>query len=107
MNHSPSTPSRGRRTLLLNLALFLALTSAAPFSALGQSKSDGSIYSRFGLGQREAYFSPKSQAMGGGGFALRSIDFTNHANPASLSDQLVTRLAGGFTVQGIVEGLEL
>lgn len=41
--------------------------------------------------------------MGGGGLALRSVAFVNHANPASLSDQILTRFAGGLTYEGITE----
>ncbi len=93
-----------RRIALLSLSLISLLVSVPATQA--QSQTDGSIYSRFGLGQREAYNSPKSQAMGGGGFALRSIDFSNHANPASLSDQIFARFAGGFTLQGLTETAE-
>lgn len=87
--------------LLTVLLLFVSVPSSH-----AQSQIDGSIYSRFALGQREAYHSAKSRAMGGGGFALRSIDFTNHANPASLSDQIFTRFSGGFTLQGLTETAE-
>jgi len=89
------------RQLHLLMIVWLLLLSVP--TARAQSQTDGSIYSRFGLGQREAYYSPKSRAMGGGGFALRSVDYSNHANPASLSDQIFTRLTGGFTYQGLTE----
>ncbi len=85
------------------ICLIAAFTSAAYAPASAQSVTDGSIYSRFGIGQRESYSSPRAQAMGGGGLALRSVTFVNHTNPASLSDQILTRFAGGFTVERISE----
>ena len=87
------------------LGALIVLSLLVP-AAAAQSQTDGSIYSRFGLGQREFYNSPRAQAMGGGGLALRSVNFTNHANPASLSDQVFTRFAGGLTFEGITESAD-
>lgn len=70
--------------------------------ASGQSLSDGSIYSRFGLGQRESFVSSQSQAMGGGGFALGSFRYANLANPAGLSDQFFTRVNGGMVIDRLI-----
>lgn len=82
------------------LVLFL-VSGVQTFSVYAQNLNDGSIYSRFGLGQRQTYHSSKSQAMGGGGYALSSTIYVNFANPASLSDQVLTRFAGGLTYESI------
>lgn len=87
-----------RRPILL-LGIIL-LGSTMP--ALGQSLSDGSIYSRFGIGQRESFVSSQSQAMGGGGFALGSFRYANLANPAGLSDQFFTRVNGGMVIDRLI-----
>jgi hypothetical protein len=69
--------------------------------ALGQGSSDGSIYSRFGLGELRAYTSPQAQGMGGGGTALWSFNYMNENNPASWSDQALTRASAGLLFQGL------
>ena len=79
--------------------LLIGLMAAAPVAA--QNSNDGSVYSRFGLGQRHTWLSGKSQAMGGGGLALSSSLYANPLNPASLSDQILTRFAGGLTYESI------
>ena len=79
------------------------------YSILAQSQKDGSIYSRFGLGERQQFFTSRSQAMGGGGYALGGTRYTNFANPAALSDQILTRFAAGFSFESIkvsAEGFE-
>lgn len=86
--------SRHLRTTTLVLAMLLA----AP-AIQAQSLSDGSIYSRFGLGERASFLSSQSQAMGGGGFALGSFRYANLQNPASLNDQYFTRVNGGMTLE--------
>jgi len=80
--------------------LFLIAVSVlyAP-SVHAQSLSDGSIYSRFGLGERASFQSSQSQAMGGGGTALGSFRYGNLANPAGLSDQYFTRVNGGMIME--------
>lgn len=79
-------------TLLLAAAAVLlgVLGTAAPAQA--QTRGDGSIYSRFGLGELRSFSSAQAQAMGGGGLALRSLNYTGFANPALWSDQELTRL---------------
>jgi hypothetical protein len=78
----------------LALALLLGGVAApAPACAQATTGGDGSIYSRFGAGERRTYSSPQAQAMGGGGLALRSLNYTGVANPALWSDQEFTRLA--------------
>ena len=75
--------------------LAVVLVGALPGTALAQSNGDGTIYSRFGLGELNAYASPQVQAMGGGGIGLRSLNYTNLSNPALWSDQVLTRFAVG------------
>lgn len=70
-------------------------------SAHAQSNGDGSVYSRFGLGTLQDFSSSQSAAMGRGGFALRSLNYTPTANPALWSDQVFTRLSGGAYYQNI------
>ncbi len=79
----------------------IALIAVFASPALAQSSNDGSVYSRFGLGERHTWLSGKSQAMGGGGLALSSSLYANPLNPASLSDQILTRFAGGLTYESI------
>lgn len=95
MNNSPQLRIGVRSALVIVLMALLAGTSHA------QNSNDGSVYSRFGLGQRHTFMSAKSQAMGGGGYALSSSLYPNPMNPASLSDQILTRFAGGLSYESI------
>ncbi len=95
---------RDLRLKAISIIVLVAATSvglSAPVSA--QAETDGSIYSRFGIGQRETYSSPRAQAMGGGGLALSSLNFVNHSNPASLATQVLSRFSGGFTIEKLTE----
>lgn len=78
------------------LALFFCVSAAQ-----AQSSSDGSIYSRFGLGDLHAFSTSQIQAMGGGGTAMLAFNYVNSENPASWSDQYLTRAAIGFQYQGL------
>ncbi|WP_263788329.1 outer membrane protein transport protein [Salinibacter grassmerensis] len=80
---------------------FLAWGACAAFILLGstsaahaQSNGEGTIYSRFGMGTLVEFSSSQSDAMGGGGYALRSLNYNPDANPALWSDQVFTRLSG-------------
>jgi len=84
----------------LGLASLLALL-LGPGLAHAQSNGDGSIYSRFGLGSLQTFSSPQSQAMGGGGYALRSLNYNPTANPALWSDQIYTRLSLGGSYETV------
>ena len=87
---------------LLVVGAFLAaglLLTVPPVQA--QSNGEGSIYSRFGLGTLATFSSSQSQALGGGAFALRTLNYNPDANPALWSDQVFTRLAAGAAVQSI------
>ncbi|WP_232798368.1 outer membrane protein transport protein [Salinibacter altiplanensis] len=66
----------------------------APSSVQAQSNGEGTIYSRFGMGSLLEFSSSQSDAMGGGGYALRSLNYNPDANPALWSDQVFTRLSG-------------
>jgi hypothetical protein len=86
-----------RRAALLAVALLL------PLSAQAQSADafNGSLYSRFGVGELMTLGSNRAVGMGGGGYALSSPSYTSFANPASLSDQVLTRVGFGGFYQGI------
>lgn len=80
-------------------ATFTLLILMGTTCAMAQSRSDGSVYSRFGLGERAFFLSSQSQAMGHAGSALGSFRYSNIANPAGLSDQFFTRVNGGMTME--------
>ena len=69
--------------------------------AVGQFREDGSVYSRFGLGELRSFSSSQTQAMGGGGTALWSYNYTNLDNPASWSRQVLVRAVAGMRLDGI------
>ncbi|MFB3131585.1 MAG: hypothetical protein ACE10K_03585, partial [Rhodothermales bacterium] len=83
-----------RRQHLLSLGLLCGLT-LAPAQVFAQGRDDGSLYSRFGLGDLRAFASPQIQAMGGGGTALWSWNYTNFGNPASWGRQRLVRAVVG------------
>lgn len=74
---------------LLGVLLLLSLPAAA------QNRGDGTVYSRFGVGQLNDFASSQVAALGGGGYALRSLNYTGFANPALWSDQLLVRASFG------------
>ncbi len=82
-------------------ALFFAVVLLAVPPAQAQSNGEGTIYSRFGVGSLLDFSSSQSQAMGGGGYALRSLNYNPDANPALWSDQVYTRLSGGASYQSV------
>jgi hypothetical protein len=87
------------RPLLFLLALG---TGLAALPAEAQSpRNFGSVYSRFGLGERVTVPSSQSAMMGGAGVALRSATYTSLANPALWSDGQLVTLAFGAEVQGL------
>jgi len=86
----------------LNRLFFcLALLFIGVAPALGQGGDDGSLYSRYGLGELRSFASSRAQAMGGGGTALWSLNYANYANPASLSRQFLVRASGGVRFDNI------
>lgn len=89
-----------QQLLVVGVLLSVWMLLTVP-SVQAQSNGEGSIYSRFGLGTLTGFSSSQSQALGGGGFALRSLNYNPDANPALWSDQVFTRLSGGASVQSI------
>lgn len=67
-----------------------------PDPAAAQSTRPGSIYSRFGIGERVDAFSSRAPSMGGSGYALGGGAFTSLANPSLLADLLLTRASVGM-----------
>lgn len=89
----------GKIVLPLVLLAAVLLGTASPVQA--QSNGEGTIYSRFGMGSLFGFSSSQSEAMGGGGYALRSLNYNPDANPALWSDQVYTRLSGSASFQSI------
>ncbi len=94
--------SRTHLRVLFQRAMLLGilLTSCA-LPVLAQNNTEGSIYSRYGIGELRAFPSAQIQAMGGGATALPSLYYLNTSNPASWSDQVLTRASAGVFYQGL------
>lgn len=78
----------------------VALFVHAPGS-FAQDGSDGSVYSRFGIGELQSYGSPQVVAMGGAGSALGGNRYANHLNPAALAHRTLTGAAAGLSYETI------
>lgn len=89
----------GRR--ILPVVLFAAVLLGALSPAQAQSNGEGTIYSHFGMGSLVGFSSSQSEAMGGGGYALRSLNYNPNANPALWSDQVYTRLSGSVSFESL------
>jgi hypothetical protein len=89
------------RTLLSSALAVVLVLALGSLPAHAQSNGDGSIYSQFGVGTLMDFSSSRSAAMGGGGYALRSLNYNPSANPALWSDQVFTRLSAGGSFQRI------
>lgn len=83
------------------LFLVTALAIVPSVAVQAQNTGDGSVYSGFGIGELTQFGTSQNRAMGGGGFGLRSLGYANFANPAALSNQVLTRLAAGVDYQGV------
>ena len=79
-------------------AVFLAARPAA-----AQATYNGSLYSRYGLGDLASPATPQGFALGGGGTALTSLTYAGFDNPAGLANQVLTRI----TFDGTLLGTEL
>lgn len=79
--------------------LLLLLLPALP--AVAQNTGDGTIYSRFGIGELRTFTSGQAEALGGSGFALQSLNYVNLENPASWADQVLTRAVAGLRYQNL------
>ncbi len=62
--------------------------------------SNGSAYSRYGVGELSLYLSSRSSGMGGAGLALLTDGYINRLNPAALSRIASTRFEGDFQYRG-------
>jgi hypothetical protein len=89
-----------KQALFLWTLLSAVLLLAVP-PAQAQSNGEGTIYSQFGMGSLLEFSSSQSRAMGGGGYALRSLNYNPDANPALWSDQVYTRLSGSASFQSV------
>ena len=91
----PSSLSPMRRLSLIALAAAaLALPDAA--AQVGGSNDYGSIYSRYGLGERTEFSSSQGAMLGRTGVSMRTGVYNDLSNPALWSDQTVTT----FSVSG-------
>ncbi len=80
----------------------MAATLTGPVHiAAAQAAQDGSIYSRYGLGELRTFSSSRIQAMGGGGTALWSGESVNLGNPATWSSQTLVHAAASMRFDGI------
>ncbi|HUF08350.1 MAG TPA: hypothetical protein VMO47_03450 [Rhodothermales bacterium] len=79
--------------------LSAVLVAVAP-QASAQSRSDGSVYSRYGLGDRHNFHSSQANAMGVLGTGLHGPAYLNTANPATYADQVFARFTAGIDFLG-------
>ena len=86
----------------MRTSLLLALVLVGTTAVTAQSNRNyGTIYSRFGLGERLSFSSSQSEMMGGAAVALRSGTYAGIDNPALWSDQVLTQLTISAAVQGL------
>lgn len=78
---------------LLCLVSFLAATSTLV-------ASNGSVYSRFGVGEISTFMSGRTAGMGGSGIALLTDGYINSVNPAALGRLTRTQYEADFQYQG-------
>ena len=84
---------------LVGLSAFAAGTGPAAH-AQGQNNY-GSIYSRYGLGERFDYSSSQSEMLGGASVSLRDGSYTGLTNPSLWADQTVTTFSASVGVAGL------
>ncbi|HEX9950129.1 MAG TPA: hypothetical protein VGB53_00030 [Rubricoccaceae bacterium] len=93
------------RRALRFAAAWAAVAAAAPAAvspALAQGQNNyGSVYSRYGLGERTDFGSSQSEMIGGAQTALRSVLYNGLVNPALWSDQQITTFSASVGIQGI------
>ena len=95
------------RLSLLSLAA-LSLAVASPAAAqVGGSNDYGSIYSRYGLGERSDFSSSQGAMLGRTGVSVRTGVYNDLNNPALWADQSVTTfsVSGGVTGVRSVDGV--
>ncbi|NTW49982.1 MAG: hypothetical protein HGB19_09685 [Chlorobiales bacterium] len=74
----------------LSFVLLLLLCSHQVFAG------NGSLYSRFGIGELQYNMTPQAVGMGGAGIAVSNPFYINRSNPATLSEISQVRLFGDF-----------
>lgn len=80
--------------------LALAVLAAVPAGAQSLN-SFGSVYSRFGVGERQEFSTSQASALGLQGTALRSTVYQGRANPALAADQFVTSLGANMEFRAV------
>lgn len=92
-----------RQNAIRSTAFAIVMAALAPVApqANAQGGSDGSLYSRFGIGDLQSFGSPQIVAMGGGGTALFGARYANFTNPAALSEQVLTGVAAGLSYESV------
>ncbi|MEM9997684.1 MAG: hypothetical protein AAF809_08280 [Bacteroidota bacterium] len=83
----------------LSVAACLLVLAAAPALAQGLNNY-GTLYSRFGVGERLLFSTSQTEAMGGAGVALRSFSYASLDNPAAWGDIALTHFTFGASVTG-------
>ncbi|MEM6782937.1 MAG: hypothetical protein AAF624_04285 [Bacteroidota bacterium] len=86
-----------RFALLVAVALPMAVGPAAVAQGLNNY---GSLYSRFGVGERVEFSSSQQEAMGGAGLAIRSFSYVPLDNPAAWGDITLTHFTFSAEVTG-------
>lgn len=104
MSHSPAPTAALLPVprLTLRAALVLAAAVAALPAAHAQGQNNyGSVYSRYGVGERSEFGSSQSEMLGGAQTALRSVFYNGLASPALWADQQVTTFSAAVGLQGV------
>ncbi len=101
---SPLSAPMSRLSLTTRYALLVLVVTVLcgpdASAQVGGSNDYGSIYSRYGLGERTEFSSSQGAMLGRSGVSMRSGIYNDLVNPALWSDQTVTT----FTVSGGVTG---
>ncbi|GAB5521538.1 MAG: hypothetical protein RhofKO_37890 [Rhodothermales bacterium] len=82
-------------------SLWIVLLGLSVTPLLAQNAPNGSIYSRFGVGELQTFGSSQAQGMGLIGAATFSNVYLNMANPGSWADQRLTRASASVNFIGI------
>jgi len=77
------------------LAIFV-VSGIGLADARAQGRNDGSLYSRYGVGELHTFASSRARSLGGDGIALFSHDYMNFANPGAWSRQSLVRVSAGI-----------
>ena len=68
---------------------------------VGQITDDGSVYSRYAVGELRSFSSSRALALGGGGTALWSPEYASFGNPAAWSRHALVHAAAGVRFEGL------